>query len=163
MAKLFFVLAPFVFFAAGWALRGIVEKVRGRRCVCGHDTARHDPECADCSCPLFSSWRVWGSKTNEGQVLDLELRLQSKHNALKIAIAGRDEALERLRASWQARSDEHASTNRNAVQCGVQRADGAPCTLEREHLGHPHSYAGASFERIFDGFACPLCGRTDAQ
>ncbi len=91
------------------------------------------------------------------QIRDLELRLESKHNALKIAIAGRDEALERLRGSWQARSDEAA--NRNAVQCGVQRADGAPCTLEREHLGQRHSYAGAEFERIFDGFACPLCGR----
>lgn len=71
--------------------------------------------------------------------------------------AQRDEAMEHLRASWQARTDEAA--NRNGVQCGVQRADGAPCTLEREHLGQPHSYAGTAFEQIFDGFACPLCGR----
>ncbi len=75
----------------------------------------------------------------------------------RAAIVQRDQTMERLRVCWQARSDEAA--NRIAVQCGVQRADGAPCTLEREHLGQKHSYAGAEFERIFDGFACPLCGR----
>lgn len=51
------------------------------------------------------------------------------------------------------------NTNRNAVLCGVERADGAPCTLERHHLGQQHSYAGELFEQIA-GHVCPLCGRT---
>jgi len=35
--------------------------------------------------------------------------------------------------------------------CQARRAaDGAPCTLEPEHLGQPHSYAGVPFYRVGD-------------
>ncbi len=34
----------------------------------------------------------------------------------RAAIVQRDQTMERLRVCWQARSDEHANTNRNAVK-----------------------------------------------
>jgi len=78
---------------------------------------------------------------------------QLQRNALELAKL--TETASRLGALSLALAD---GGNRNAVQCGVQRADGAPCTLEIEHLG-AHSYAGVPFEQIFDGYACPHCGR----
>lgn len=51
----------------------------------------------------------------------------------------------RSRIYFQTKALNAAQTNR--VLCGAQRADGAPCTLEREHLGQPHSYCGVPFER----------------
>lgn len=45
------------------------------------------------------------------RVADLSLRLESKHNALKIAVRQRDEALENLRQCWQDRTDERKALN----------------------------------------------------
>lgn len=96
--------------------------------------------------------KVWLARL----LMRLSFRLQRRARALSAPTwlgAGRAqvhpipiEAMRAIAAATLAAAAANAAQP-NRVMCGVRRADGAPCTLDRDHpVEHPHCYCGEPFD-----------------